>query len=149
MTARERQRRRRRRGKDPSRFVLLIGGGVLAALVIGAVATVAIVSAIAKDIPPLSRLKITTYGQASTVYDAEGHVLGVIKGTILRQPIPSGQQPVFVRERHGVEVTSADATRALRAEMAHYRANCIRAADAGSLAALRLECAASEPASAA
>jgi len=98
MTARERQRRRRRRGKDPSRFFLFIGGGLLAALVIGTVATTAIVTAIAKGIPPLSQLKITTYGQASTVYDAEGHVLGVIKGTILRQPIPSDQQPVFLRE---------------------------------------------------
>ena len=98
MTARERQRRRRRRGKDPSRFFLFIGGGLLAALVLGAIATTAIVSAIAKGIPPLSELKITTYGQASTVYDADGHVLGVIKGTILRQPIPSAQQPVFLRE---------------------------------------------------
>ena len=98
MTARERQRRRRRRGKDPSRFFLLIGGGLLATLVIGVLAGTAIVTAIAKGIPPLSQLKITTYGQASTVYDAEGHVLGVIKGTILRQPIPSTQQPVFVRE---------------------------------------------------
>ncbi len=98
MTARERQRRRRRRGKDPSRFFLFIGGGLLATLVIGVLAGTAIVTAIAKGIPPLSQLKITTYGQASTVYDAEGHVLGVIKGTILRQPIPSDQQPVFLRE---------------------------------------------------
>lgn len=63
-------------------------------------------------------------------------------GTLVALEPPTAPLKQLVRERHGVEVTSADATRALRAEMAHYRANCIRAADAGSLAALRLECAA-------
>ncbi len=63
-------------------------------------------------------------------------------GTLVALEPPAATLAQLVRERHGVEVTSADATRALRAEMAHYRANCIRAADAGSLAALRLECAA-------
>ena len=59
-----------------------------------------------------------------------------------RSSLPLRRSPASLRERHGVEVTPADATRALRAEMAHYRRNCIRAADADSLAALRLECAA-------
>ena len=63
-------------------------------------------------------------------------------GTLVALEPPAAPLAQLVRERHGVEVTSADATRALRAEMAHYRANCIRAGDAGSLAALRLECAA-------
>jgi penicillin-binding protein 1A len=66
--------------------------------VIGTIATVAIVTAVAKDIPPLSRLQVTTYGQASTVYDAGGRVLGYIKGTILRQPVAERDQPVFLRE---------------------------------------------------
>ena len=63
-------------------------------------------------------------------------------GTLVALEPPAAPLAQLVRERHGVEVTSAEATRALRAEMAHYRANCIRAADAASLAALRLECAA-------
>ena len=63
-------------------------------------------------------------------------------GTLVALEPPAAPLARLVRERHGVEVTSADATRALRAEMAHYRANCIRATDPGALAALRLECAA-------
>src|SRR5579863_1364640 len=63
-------------------------------------------------------------------------------GTLVALEPPAAPLAALVGERHGVAVTSADATRALRAEMAHYRANCIRAADARSLAALRLECAA-------
>ena len=63
-------------------------------------------------------------------------------GTLVALEPPAAPLAHLVRERHGVEVTSADATRALRAEMAHYRSNCIRAADAASLEALRLECAA-------
>jgi len=63
-------------------------------------------------------------------------------GTLVALEPPAAPLAQLVRERHGVAVTPADATRALRAEMAHYRSNCIRATDAGSLAALRLECAA-------
>jgi penicillin-binding protein 1A len=98
MTARERQRRRRKRGKDPARLVLFFGGVFVAAVVVVVVAIVAVVAAIADKVPPLSDLKVTTYGQASTVYDADGHVLGLIKGTIVRQPIPSTHMPNYVRE---------------------------------------------------
>ena len=63
-------------------------------------------------------------------------------GTLVALEPPAAPLARLVGERHGVEVTPADATRALRAEMAHYRRNCIRAADADSLEALRLECAA-------
>ena len=47
-----------------------------------------------------------------------------------------------MRERHGIDVGDDEARRALRAEMAHYRDQCVRAADASSLEELRLECAA-------
>lgn len=63
-------------------------------------------------------------------------------GTLVALEPPAPALARLVGEHHGIEVTPADATRALRAEMAHYRRNCIRAADADSLAALRLECAA-------
>ena len=98
MTARERQRRRRRRGKDPSRFFLFVGGGLLGALVDRRARRAARVTAIAKRIPPLSQLKITTYGQASTVYDAEGHVLGVIKARSCASRSRPPSMPVFLRE---------------------------------------------------
>jgi putative hydrolase of the HAD superfamily len=63
-------------------------------------------------------------------------------GTLLelRPPLPLLQEQM--RERFAIEVSDGDGWRALRAEMGHYRANCVRAADAASLLALRLECSA-------
>jgi putative hydrolase of the HAD superfamily len=62
-------------------------------------------------------------------------------GTLLElePPLPLLQE--LMRERHSIEVSREDGQRALRAEMGHYRANCVRAADAASLLELRLECA--------
>jgi putative hydrolase of the HAD superfamily len=47
----------------------------------------------------------------------------------------------LLAERHGVVVAPPDMVRALRAEMAYYRAHCQRAGDATALARLRAECA--------
>ena len=55
---------------------------------------------------------------------------------------PAPRLVALLRERHGIEVGLADAERAMRSEMSHYRQQCERAVDAESLAALRLECAA-------
>jgi putative hydrolase of the HAD superfamily len=63
-------------------------------------------------------------------------------GTLVSLEPPVERLAELIHARHGIDVSSADARRALRAEMTHYRGNCIRAADAASLAALRLECAA-------
>ena len=63
-------------------------------------------------------------------------------GTLVALEPQAAPFAALVGERHGVAVAPADGARALRAEMAHYRRNCIRAADDASLAALRLECAA-------
>jgi putative hydrolase of the HAD superfamily len=63
-------------------------------------------------------------------------------GTLVALEPPVERLVELIGARHAIEVAPADARRALRAEMAHYRRNCIRAADAGSLAELRLECAA-------
>jgi putative hydrolase of the HAD superfamily len=62
-------------------------------------------------------------------------------GTLVALEPPVERLAELIGDRHGIEVAPADAHRALRAEMAHYRGNCIRAADADSLAELRLECA--------
>jgi putative hydrolase of the HAD superfamily len=63
-------------------------------------------------------------------------------GTLLElvPPLPALRE--LLRERHAIEVSPEDARRALRAEMAHYRSNCVRAATPPALAQLRLECAA-------
>jgi putative hydrolase of the HAD superfamily len=63
-------------------------------------------------------------------------------GTLVALEPPAPQLVALLRERHGIEVATGDAERALRSEMGHYRRQCARAVDAGSLAELRLECAA-------
>jgi putative hydrolase of the HAD superfamily len=63
-------------------------------------------------------------------------------GTLLALEPPAPRLVALLRERHGIEVGLADATRAMRSEMSHYRQQCARAVDEDSLAALRLECAA-------
>jgi putative hydrolase of the HAD superfamily len=47
----------------------------------------------------------------------------------------------LLAERHGLVVVEADVVRALRAEMGYYRAHCLSASDAASLARLREACA--------
>ena len=61
-------------------------------------------------------------------------------GTLVELQPPAPALRELLRERHGVEVSEHDAQRALRAEMGHYRDNCVTAADAASLAALRGRC---------
>jgi len=97
-TARDRQRRRRGRRKDPIRVVFVVAGALIGAVAIILVAGVAYVAAIASKVPPLDQLKVTTYGVASTVYDADGAKLGLLKSTILRQPVPSTQMPAYLRD---------------------------------------------------
>jgi putative hydrolase of the HAD superfamily len=63
-------------------------------------------------------------------------------GTLISLEPPAPRLVALLRERHGIEVGAGDAEHALRAEMSHYRRQCARAVDPGSLAALRLECAA-------
>ena len=63
-------------------------------------------------------------------------------GTLLAIEDPAPRLAGLLRERHAIEVSSAQAGQALRAEMSYYRVHCIRAADAERLQALRLECAA-------
>jgi len=63
-------------------------------------------------------------------------------GTLLALEPPAPKLVALLRERHALAVDLADAERAMRSEMRHYRRECARAGDAEALAALRLECAA-------
>ena len=63
-------------------------------------------------------------------------------GTLVTLEDPVPRLVALLAERHEVTVEPSLAQRALRAEMAHYREHCVRAADAASLAALREDCAA-------
>ena len=63
-------------------------------------------------------------------------------GTLLRLEPPAPRLRAAVRSASGIDVGDDDAAAAMRAEIAHYRANLQRARDAESLAAVRAECAA-------
>jgi putative hydrolase of the HAD superfamily len=63
-------------------------------------------------------------------------------GTLLALEPPAPRFVGLLAERHGIEVSAADAVRSLRIEMRYYREQCVRAADERTLETLRLECAA-------
>jgi putative hydrolase of the HAD superfamily len=63
-------------------------------------------------------------------------------GTLLELQPPVARLRTLLAERHAIDVTPEQAATALRAEMAHYRNNCVRASDAQRLHELRLDCAA-------
>lgn len=62
-------------------------------------------------------------------------------GTLLHLDAPVPRLRAGLADRLGVRVSEAEAGRALRAEVAHYRAHHDEARDADSLAALRRDCA--------
>jgi putative hydrolase of the HAD superfamily len=62
-------------------------------------------------------------------------------GTLLELEEPTPLLVEAIRSEHGITVDEGDARRAVRAEIAHYRANNHRAGTAPALARLRLECA--------
>jgi putative hydrolase of the HAD superfamily len=63
-------------------------------------------------------------------------------GTLVRLEAPAPRLRAQLRERFGVNVSNAEATAALRAEIAFYRAHMDDGRDAETLHALRLRCAA-------
>jgi putative hydrolase of the HAD superfamily len=62
-------------------------------------------------------------------------------GTLIELDAPFERLRSAIADRLGEEISSMEAERAFRAEIAHYVANCHRARDAASLRELRLECA--------
>jgi putative hydrolase of the HAD superfamily len=63
-------------------------------------------------------------------------------GTLLTLEDPTARLGALLAERHAIEVTPAQARKALRTEMGYYREHCIAASDEQRLQELRLQCAA-------
>jgi putative hydrolase of the HAD superfamily len=61
-------------------------------------------------------------------------------GTLVGIEPPWQRLVDLLEQRHGIEVTLAQAVASLRAEMAYYRSHCLGARDAASLARLREDC---------
>src|SRR3954468_8526318 len=97
MTQRQRKHRRRRR-PHTGRNSVLLGLGVLTVVaVIGVLAAVGYVLAIAATAPDLSELKPADKGQLSVVYAADGSRLGFIQSDVLRRLVPWSDIPVNIR----------------------------------------------------
>ena len=87
MSRQARQRRRRHNRAGPTRF-LLIGGGILVtALIIGAIAAVGYVLNVAQSAPAIASLHAIIGGGSSQVYAADGTRLGFIQSDELRTPV--------------------------------------------------------------
>lgn len=97
MSRQARQRRHRRSGGAGARL-LLIGGGVLAAvLVIGVIAGVGYVAHVADGTPNPERLRPVLTGGSSQVFAADGTRLGFIHSEDLRSPVDWQQIPTNLK----------------------------------------------------
>jgi penicillin-binding protein 1A len=97
MSRQARQRRRRHNRVGPAR-ILLLGGGVLAvALIIGVVAAVGYVVSVVQSAPALGSLHQIISGGSSQVFAADGTRLGFIKSDELRSPVGWGEIPAQLK----------------------------------------------------
>jgi penicillin-binding protein 1A len=93
MSRQARQRRRRHNRAGPTRF-LLVGGGILVtALIVGTIAAVGYVLNVSQSAPAIASLHPILGGGSSQVYAADGTRLGFIKSDQLRTPITWSQIP--------------------------------------------------------
>jgi penicillin-binding protein 1A len=93
MSRHARQRRRRHNRAGPTRF-LLVGGGVLVtALIVGAIAAVGYVLNVAQSAPAITSLRPILGGGSSQVFAADGTRLGFIQSDQLRTPVSWSQIP--------------------------------------------------------
>jgi penicillin-binding protein 1A len=73
-------------------IVIVVGAGI------GALSAIGWVVSVAESAPSINELKPKTPGEISTIYDAEGHKLGVVQSSIFRVPISSARIPKVLKE---------------------------------------------------
>jgi penicillin-binding protein 1A len=97
MSRQARQRRRRHNRAGPTR-ILLIGGGILVtALIVGAIAAIGYVLNTAESAPAIASLRPIIGSGSSRVYAADGTLLGFIKSDQLRTPVGWSQIPANLK----------------------------------------------------
>lgn len=97
MSRQARQRRRRHNRAGPTR-ILLIGGGVLVtALILGAIAAVGYVLHVAGTAPALGTLRPLISDGSSQVFAADGERLGFIQSDNLRSPVGWNEIPTDLK----------------------------------------------------
>src|SRR5271155_330468 len=97
MSRHARQRRLRHHRAGPAR-ILLIGGGVLAcAVIVGTIAAVGYVLHVAQSAPALASLRPLVGGGSSQVFAANGTRLGFIQSDQLRTPVSWNEIPTNLK----------------------------------------------------
>jgi penicillin-binding protein 1A len=92
MARRTRRRRRTSHTSKRKKLMVPLGAVLAAALVAGGVAVSWAVNAY-ESAPPLSSLKPVQKGRSSAIYDADGTLIGFIRASNIRQPVPSRALP--------------------------------------------------------
>jgi penicillin-binding protein 1A len=96
--SRQARNRRRRHNHAGATRVLLVGGGVLVlALVIGAIAAVAYVMNVVQSAPALDKLHARLVGGTSAVFASDGTRLGFIQTDQLRTPVGWSEIPTDLK----------------------------------------------------
>jgi len=86
------RRRKRRRGGLPAK-VLLVGGALLVAVAVAAIAAISWVFNVAADAPSLASCKHVSRAANTAIYAADGTRLGLVASKEARQPVPVGRIP--------------------------------------------------------
>ncbi|HTA06692.1 MAG TPA: transglycosylase domain-containing protein, partial [Solirubrobacteraceae bacterium] len=97
MSRQARQRRRRHNRAGPTRFLLIGGGVMVTALIVGVIAAVGYVLNVAQSAPAIGSLHPIIGGGSSQVYAADGTRLGFIQSDELRTPVSWSQIPANLR----------------------------------------------------
>ena len=92
-----RQRRRRHNRSGPTRFLLLGGGLIVTASIVGVIAAVAYVVSVAQSAPALGSLHPILSVGSSQVFAADGTPLGFIQSDELRSPISWDEIPTDLK----------------------------------------------------
>jgi penicillin-binding protein 1A len=93
MSRQARQRRRRHNRSGPTRFLLVGGGLLVTACIVGAIAAVGYVLSVAQSAPAIGGLRPILSGGSSQVFAADGTPLGFIQSDELRSPVSWGEIP--------------------------------------------------------
>jgi penicillin-binding protein 1A len=98
MSRQARQRRRRHSRAGPTRILLVGGGALLCALVVGAIAAVGYVLHVAGTAPALATLRPILSDGSSQVFAANGTRLGFIQSDDLRSPVGWNEIPTALKD---------------------------------------------------
>jgi penicillin-binding protein 1A len=98
MSRHARQRRRRHTRAGPTRIILVGGGILVTALIVGAIAAVGYVLNVAQSAPAISSLHPILGGGSSQVFAADGTRLGFIQSDQLRSPVGWGEIPEALKD---------------------------------------------------